>query len=62
MSEDNWNRTHHLTGYLWILAGILLILSAFLPSSVFLLPLGIVLIFAVGVPFVYSYILYKKGV
>lgn len=61
-SEDNWNKTHHLTGYLWILGGILLILGAFLPSLGFLPVLEIVLIFVIGVPFVYSYILYKKGV
>ena len=30
-STENWNRTHHLAGYLWILGGILMLLGCFLP-------------------------------
>lgn len=55
-SEENWNRTHHLAGYLWILGGVLLLLCAFLPVLVFLL------ILVAGIPFAYSYSLYRKGV
>lgn len=60
--EENWNRTHHLAGYLWILGGGLLILGAFLPSSGFLPILVVVLILITGIPFAYSYMLNKKGV
>lgn len=62
-SEENWNRTHHLAGYLWIGAGVLLLLlCAFLPAVWFLPVLGIILILVAGIPFAYSYSLHRKGV
>ncbi|HJK20194.1 MAG TPA: SdpI family protein, partial [Methanocorpusculum sp.] len=61
-SEENWNRTHRLSGYLWICAGFILILTTFL-SPVLTIPiLAAALILVVGIPFFYSYLLYKKGV
>ena len=61
-SEENWNRTHRLAGYLWICAGFILILTTFL-SPVLTIPiLAAALILVVGIPFFYSYRLYKKGV
>lgn len=59
-SEENWNKTHHLGGYLFILAGIVMIFTAFLkiPAEV---SLGVVL--AAGfIPLIYSFLLYKKGI
>lgn len=61
-SEENWNRTHHLAGYLWILGGVLLLLCAFLPAVWFLPVLMILLILVAGILFAYSYSLYRKGV
>ncbi len=61
-SEENWNRTHHLAGYLWILGGVLLLLCAFLPAVWFLPVLVILLILVAGIPFAYSYSLDRKGV
>ena len=61
-SEENWNRTHHLAGYLWILGGVLLLFCAFLPAVWFLPLLVILLILVAGIPFIYSYGLYRKGV
>ncbi|MDE2545754.1 MAG: SdpI family protein, partial [Methanocorpusculum sp.] len=61
-SEENWNRTHHLAGYLWIFGGVLLLLCAFLPAVWFLPVLVILMILVAGIPFVYSYSLYRKGV
>ncbi len=61
-SEENWNRTHHLAGYLWIGAGVLLLLCAFLPVIWFLPVLVIIMILVAGIPFAYSYHLYRKGV
>lgn len=56
-SEENWNKTHHMAGKLWIVSGILLTLSALLGYyAVFLL----VLLIMVLVPCIYSYTLYKK--
>lgn len=61
-SGENWNRTHRLSGHLWICAGVLLILAAFLPPLWFLPVMITALILAVVGPFFYSYLLYRKGV
>lgn len=60
-STDNWNKTHHMAGYLWTIGGICLIVGGFL--TIYWVP--IVLIIAailVGAPVLYSYLLYKKGI
>lgn len=57
-SEENWNRTHHLAGWLMVISGFAFIINAFILSEY-------VLIFcfaAVIIPMIYSYILYKKGI
>lgn len=59
-SEENWNRTHRVAGYLWTVGGLcLLALSClrilYLPVSVTLIALLII------VPLAYSFYLYKKG-
>jgi uncharacterized membrane protein len=61
-SEDVWIKTHRLAGKLMVLGGLLLIVAAFLP-----LPRGAlaavtltVLIAAVGVPLVYSFVLSRR--
>lgn len=57
-SEENWNRTHRLASWLWILCGILMILNSILQTKY--LVLGVII--AAGIiPMVYSYVLYKKG-
>ena len=60
-NEENWNRTHRLAGYLWMICGILMIiicLTRFVPAQWLV---GIFLIMVL-VPCVYSYWLHvKKG-
>ncbi len=56
--EENWNKTHRLAGFLWVIGGIVIMATAFL--RVFWL-FFVVLIPMVIVPFVYSYSLYKKN-
>ena len=60
-NEENWNRTHRLAGYLWMICGILMIiisLTRFVPAKWLV---GILLI-TVLVPCIYSFWLYaKKG-
>lgn len=60
-SEENWNKTHHMAGYLWILGGISIIVSSCIRMPGIPLTL-IVVLFMTIVPFFYSYWLYKKGV
>lgn len=58
-SEENWNRTHRLASWLFILGGIAFIGNVFFKSEWVLVAFMI----AVGViPMGYSYILYKKGI
>ena len=60
-NEENWNRTHRLAGYLWMIGGILMIiacLSRLVPAEWLI---GLFLIMAL-VPCIYSYWLHaKKG-
>ena len=59
-SEENWNRTHRLAGFLWVLGGFLFIVMSFVGWSlpVFLILLAVITL----VPLVYSYLLYRKGI
>lgn len=58
-NEENWNRTHHLAGYLWVIGGIITILLSFIDAtkiiSIVLAPIIIGI-----VPCIYSYILHVK--
>ena len=56
-SDENWIKTHRFAGRLWVVSGIVTIITAFLNMTV----LMVVLLFVCGiVPVVYSYIYYKK--
>lgn len=58
-SEENWNRTHRFAGRLWTVSGLAIMLTGFLGS--FWIMFGILFVMVL-VPFLYSYILYRKGV
>lgn len=58
-SEENWNRTHRLVSWLYILGGIVFLINAYFRSEVVLFTVIIVLF---TVPMVYSYVLYKKEI
>ena len=58
-SEENWNRTHRLAGYMFMLGGMLIIISTFI-QQFWLVPVA--MIFMVFVPMVYSFVLYKRGI
>lgn len=57
-SEENWNKTHRLAGWLWVLGGILFLINAFLLWEGML----VVILAVTGIPMVYSFVLYKKGI
>ena len=60
--SDNWNKTHRISGYLHILSGIILILASFLfyKNAAWLVIFFVVLVLTTVIPFLYSYVLYKK--
>jgi uncharacterized membrane protein len=59
-SEENWNRTHRLAGFLWVLCGVFFIAMSFIGWSlpIFLILLAVMIL----VPLAYSYLLYRKGI
>ena len=59
-SEENWNRTHRLAGFLWVIGGAYFIVMSFIGWSLaaFLIPIAVMVL----VPTVYSYLLYRKGI
>lgn len=59
-SETNWNKTHRLAGYVWIIGGCVILIGSLLRIDALPITL-IVIILLVAIPFVYSYSLYKKA-
>lgn len=55
--EDNWNHTHRMAGYLWMLCGLVMLANIFLRQEWLVLA---VIFTAVVVPMVYSYIYYVR--
>ena len=58
-SEENWNKTHHMAGYLWMISGIIGLIASLLGAPVVCLAIFAVMVI---VPTVYSYRLHKKGI
>ena len=58
-SEENWNKTHRFAGFLWVVCGLIIMLTGFFGG--FGIFFGIVLLMVLA-PFVYSYLLHRKGV
>ena len=60
---DNWNKTHRMAGFLWMIGGIAVAIIPFLPLSTSALLMTFTLIFVIMViiPIVYSFALYKKN-
>lgn len=57
--EDGWRKTHKLSGYLWIIAGFILLLCSFVRIPFIIIITVIVLLIAI-LPIIYSLCLYKK--
>ena len=59
-SEENWNRTHRLAGFLWVIGGAYFVVMSFIGWSLaaFMIPIAVMVL----VPTVYSYLLYRKGI
>ncbi len=55
--EEVWNKTHRLAGFLWTVAGVVVLATAFLKSFVLFISITVVV---VVVPSVYAFVLYRK--
>ena len=60
-SEENWNRTHRLSGFLWVIGGALFLMLTFFGWWNLYVLLGIILAMTL-IPTVDSYLLYRKGI
>ncbi len=59
-NEENWNKTHRLGGKVWVISGLAMLFSIFLPQAA-MVPVGAcAMIAAAIIPIIYSYCLYKK--
>lgn len=58
-SEENWNRTHRVSAWVFVLAGLAMIVNAFVDSDIILF---IIIVTLIAVPYGYSFFLYKKGI
>ena len=58
-SEENWNKTHRLAGWVWTVGGLLVAATTF--TGIFWIPL-VIFLPMVFVPVIYSYILHRKGI
>lgn len=59
-SEENWNATHRFAGKIWVIGGILIALSAFLPTGLSVTVMIIATVVLCVLPIVYSYRFYQK--
>ena len=58
--EENWYKTHRVGGKLWVIGGLLFVIVAFLPQPLMEIILVINLLVLVVVPYLYSYLIYRK--
>ena len=61
-SEENWNRTHRIAGFLGVIGGILTVLLTLLRVGSLWLVIILIALLLVLIPTVYSFVLYKKGI
>ena len=59
-SDEVWNKTHRLGGKLFILLGVLMLLTPLLPKTSIIWNVLIPVLIATLVPVVYSYVVYRK--
>jgi len=61
--NENWDKTHKLAGVLWIVCGMLLLITAFLPleNIIGIIIIISILLVMITLPVIYSFILHKKS-
>lgn len=59
-NEENWNKTHRLGGKVWVISGLAMLFSIFLPQSAMVPVMVCAIIAAAIIPIVYSYCVYKN--
>lgn len=57
-SEENWNKTHHLAGWLWMISGLVVVIAGFVNLPVIAI---VVFTLMITVPVIYSWRLSVRG-
>ena len=58
-SEENWNKTHRLAGFVWVIGGVLIAVLSIFSTLWLIFPVILVMTL---IPMIYSYLLYRKGI
>ena len=56
-NEENWNKTHRFAGFLWVICGVVIMLTGVFGGFAIFFAVTLVMILA---PMLYSYLLYRK--
>lgn len=59
-SEENWNATHRFGGKVWVIGGLVMMFSAFLPGDWAIAVMFAITLFLFIIPVVYSYLYYRR--
>lgn len=59
-NDEVWEKTHRMGGNVYMLAGLLTLLSTYLPTNYTVLIIITIILIASLIPVVYSYVIYKK--
>lgn len=59
-NSENWKATHRFAGKVWVICGIVSLITAFIPGIWSIVSVLVVTAFAVIIPLVYSHAYYKK--
>ncbi len=59
-NEENWNRTHRFGGKVWVIGGVILLFSVFLPFKAMVWIIVSVITAIAVIPIAYSYSVYKQ--
>ncbi|MEJ9310989.1 SdpI family protein [Priestia megaterium] len=59
-NENVWKKTHRLSGKIFFIGGLLILISAFLPDGYKSVIIWGSIVLCVAIPYLYSYVAYKK--
>jgi len=59
-NEENWNKTHRFAGRIWVIGGLLLLATLFVPMKIFMYVLFSMILLLAFLPLIYSYAYYRK--
>lgn len=59
-NENVWKKTHRLSGKIFFIGGLLILISAFLPDGYKSVIMWGSIVLCVAIPYLYSYLVYKK--